>query len=327
MKPDLNISLASAKTKRVVPWNDTLYVAEEKLDGWRFAMHLGGDLSRMHLTGRRTSVKTGHLSEKGLNVKTLLPRISPEKYTVFDGELCSPRKFEDIAGIMNVDPIDAEKRIKEIGMPVYHIFDILIHEGEDLREWSMMERRFKLESLRSVIETDHIKIVDQRPATEDFFAEVISRDGEGLIIKDRTAEYGFGWFKVKKESTVDVVVTGFTDAKFGRTGKYDGLIGAVNVSVYSKDGDLLEVGRVSGMDDDLRRSMSSNKGEWLGRVIEIAAQGWAKYRLRHPRFVRARPDKDPRSCTYRAMKSSLGLDHIVDDKNDGQLTLDSILSR
>lgn len=289
-------------------WGRADLIAEPKMNGWRFLMHFGIEMPRVYLTGRRVSQRTGFLSEKGMNVPTVWPEKITQRYTVIDGEIMPPalHGFRDIAGIMNSDVETARGRIAEIGSPTYHAFDVLFCDGEDVREMCQIERRGILERLIPTLDNHRIQIVPQMPPLREAFDAVVARGGEGVVLKDLAAPYGEGWIKVKREHTLDVIVTGFTDARHGRTGKYVGLIGAIVVSVYTSSGELIEVGQVSGMTDEERVHISQNKGLWLGQVIEIVAQGWGKDRLSHPRYGRPRPDAERRACTFSKMMSDLG---------------------
>ncbi len=328
-------------------WDDPEWIAEEKLDGWRYCMLLGGGLPRVYLTGRRISSKTGLLSEKGLQVPCLWPnpssraKISLQEQdtltyltakgelglTVLDGEIMPPAGagFRDIAGIMSADPVEAAATMERIGNPTYRVFDMLYDDGADIRSLSMYER--KKCALEFVYELRHplISVVDSMLPRQDYYNKIVADGGEGVILKNICAPYGESgaWVKVKKFSTLDVVVTDFTRAKFGVTGKYDGQIGAAVVSVYLQ-GQLCPVGRVSGMDDATRLDMTENPGRWLGVVIEVRAQEFGKERLRHPRYERRRDDADARTCTYEKMMRDLGRDEELEDDQTptpGQLKL------
>lgn len=296
-------------------WGNPEYVAEEKLDGWRYLLHFGLHLKRPYLTGRRTSKETGLLSEKGLNAPMIAPRSDLKiGYTVLDGEIMPPvtAGFRDIAAIMNSDPDKAAEEIKRLGEPRYFVFDILYCEDRDVRTLSYLERRSLMIDIVKRCDNPLITAIQAGPCDRAFYESIVDAGGEGVIIKYIAGEYGEEWFKVKRYSTLDVVITGFTDAKFGRTGKYMGQIGAALVSVYGSDGSLIEVGRVSGMDDAMRYDMSQNQREWTGRVIEVAAQEFSKTRLRHPRFKRVRPDADPKHCTFEKMLSDLRVGRKVE---------------
>lgn len=126
---------------------------------------------------------------------------------------------------------------------------------------------------------------------------------EGFMLKK--AETIPVWFKLKVEDTADVIVTGVKDGD----GKYLGLVGALLCSVLGSEGQMIEVASVSGMTDDERyeiTEMHDKHNSLVGRVCEIkyqcvAAQG----RLRHPRFLRFREDKNPMECTIAQLERDL----------------------
>src|SRR5690606_1264587 len=122
-------------------WGKENWIAEEKYDGWRFLMHVSGRLDRAYMTGRRVSRVTGELSEKGLCIPALWPKNHPSGYTVIDGEILVPGGLREIGGIMNTSPENAAKKIAEIGMPTYRVFDILWHDGTDLRHYWLKDRQ------------------------------------------------------------------------------------------------------------------------------------------------------------------------------------------
>lgn len=308
---ELEPGRAKAKNDRIVEklLDDPEWIAEEKLDGWRFLIHIGGDLDRCYMTGRRVSEVTGKLSEKGLCAETLWPKWDDDLgYTVIDGEVMPPvgANFRDLAGIMNVDPEAARARVAEIGEPQFYAFDLLFFNGQDVRSKPWLERKFMLEVTVPKLANGriyyHHHFEDKRAA----LADIIGSGGEGVVLKDICGEYGEGWVKVKRETTLDVVVTGFTEAKFGVSGKYHGQIGAAKVSVYINNGRTLEVAQVSGMDDATRRDMTDNPGKWIGTVVEISAYKWAKDRLQHPRFKRHKPEANPKDATFAKLMQDLG---------------------
>jgi ATP-dependent DNA ligase len=306
----LQIQPAGAKlAKPEKYWGDRAYVMDRKIDGWRFMLHVADDLDRPRLTGKRHSVVTGLLSEKGLCAPQLWPRLGRSLgYTVVDGEVTVPGGFRATASVMNASPEKAARAVARYGAPTFHVFDLLFFDGDDVRGQALSVRREMLRQAldREIIACENYRLVEQMPCDQASYDRVIAEGGEGGIIKLADGEYGREWFKVKRQKTLDVVVTGFTMAKPGKTGKYLGLIGAALVSVYTKNGLPLEVGRVSGMTDEIRVDMSLHRDKWIGSVIEIEAQEFAKERLRHPRFLRARPDTDPSECTWTKMMADLG---------------------
>jgi ATP-dependent DNA ligase len=149
--------------------------------------------------------------------------------------------------------------------------------------------------------------------------DVVTRGGEGVILKDLNAPYEFdrskAWIKIKGVETYDVVIVGYEDAKQwyaepgevgkdgvlykdGRTTRFfdNGWIGAIKFGLY-KDGELIEVGQCSGLIDDLREEISKNKKKFIGRVIEVKCQQrMPTGGFRHCNFFRFREDKNAKDC-------------------------------
>jgi bifunctional non-homologous end joining protein LigD len=306
-------ALAKPDHRVVKLWNDDSWVAEKKLDGYRYLVHFGKNLTRPAFTGRRLSNVSGTFSEKAENVRSLWPEHGELGYTVIDGEVMPPPGygFRDLAGIMNASHDKARARIKEIGSPMYYAFDLLFLDGQDLRAASWHARHTALaEIYRSLkLSKRGFVVIDfHREHKEAFYERVIKNGGEGIMLKDTNAPYGKSgaWIKVKRFSTLDVIITGYTEAAYGLTGKYDGQIGAIKVSVWEGRA-LREVGQVSGFSDVWRKEFTARPKAYVGKVIEVKAQELAKDRLRHPRFSRMRSDADPKDATWKKMLRDLSV--------------------
>lgn len=110
---------------------------------------------------------------------------------------------------------------------------------------------------------------------------------EGWVLK---RGHYFDWYKLKREKTIDVIVTGITDGK----GKYTGQVGGLLCSVYDTKGQLVEICICSGF-TDAERSILSKKN--IGRICEVKYQEVLTHgRLRHPIFLRWREDKQQEQC-------------------------------
>ncbi len=115
-------------------------------------------------------------------------------------------------------------------------------------------------------------------------------DGEGWVLK--TANYR-GWWKLKRERTIDLVVTGF---KQSDSDKYIGGVGSIRCSALNARGQLVEVASVSGMSDEVRWDINEHLD--LGRCLQVRYQYvGSRGRLLHPRFDGWRDDKRPDRCT------------------------------
>ena len=317
-------------------WDDPNTRAEVKLDGHRFKLHITPGENR--LDSRRKSSVTEHFSEKTDNAPGIrdVPLWEVLDGTVFDGELCAGETSSEVSHALGSHATPEEKAAIK-----YVVFDILFYNGTDMRNLqehgrrSLLESMFELEPLASL---KNIVLIEQTPQTpaekEAILLKELAAGREGVMVKDRTAIYGKGWTKVKKAASYDVVVMGFDSPKQWSTKKGDetetetkywaaGLIGAVIFGQYH-EGELVEMGRCSGMDDALRTQLSEGqdartggeKGEqgthtadwpYLGKPFEVEAQertppGSSRYKLgafRHPRFIRWREDKSAEQCIYR----------------------------
>lgn len=316
-------------------------IAEEKLDGHRGLVHFGGGLDRMYLTGRNISKVTGRITEKGLNVPHLndvfarAAKLLSSGYTVLDGEVVLPgRPFEDVQSVMGAKPAKAIARQATTGLVQYRTFDILYRDGVDVRDKPLSER---LTILREVLIAApgfvnfprRIALGPEEAGLQEFHDGILAEPGgEGTIIKDLGAPYGKGWRKYKKEVTYDVVITGFEDG----AGKFKEMIGAVIFGVY-KDGELVTIGRCSGMSDGdvrweeapgrpgapnrkgsyivrenhatqaegTRAWFTMNRAKLVGTVIEVRCNGLTNHgKLRHPQFHRTKSDKSARQCVMPA---------------------------
>lgn len=151
------------------------------------------------------------------------------------------------------------------------------------------------------------------------------RDLDGIIAKRLDAAYASGErtaaVKVKQIRTADCVVGGFRYATGAR------VIGSLLLGLYDNDGLLHHAGFISGFKASERRALTKKferlrkppgftgnapgepsrwsterSGEWEPVspevVVEVAYDHFTGGRFRHgTRFLRWRPDKDPRQCT------------------------------
>lgn len=301
-------------------WEDSGYLAEEKLDGERFKLHVFKDGNRFD--SRCLSKKTGLFTEKTGNVPHLANFKIPElDGTVLDGEIKFGDDSMSTSTIMGCLPEEAVERQKNAGKWVsYYIFDVIFYKGNSVRHLSYANRKMLVDEIyvKYFRANTHFRIPPYTYKNKKAFCETIWKaGGEGVILKRLDAPYTdkTGWIKVKRASTYDVVVMGYVDANQMTLKKGDdketisrlaakGWIGALEFGQYV-DGKLRKFGQCSGMPDDIRQLFSENKQSMLYAVITIEAQSRipkTSY-FRHPRFLRMRPDKLARQCVYWANES------------------------
>lgn len=295
-------------------WTDSnLWVAEPKLDGARFLMHCGSEENRF--TSRHKSTESDKFVERTDNFPHLRNVVIPDfNGTVLDGEIIlnDESKVCDVMSVVGSTPNHAIKYQMIHNWVSYVIFDVLKYKGEDVTKLLYHERRKILEDYISeysklCIYMVIIPMVDT--GKRYFYEDIITRGGEGIVLKRVDAHYGEQWVKVKRQSTYDVVIMGFesptemttkVDGKYSRSRLSElGLIGSIVFGQYN-NGILKNLGSCSGMDDSTREMFSKDPDKYVGSVIEIKAQERTESgAFRHPTFVRLRPDKNAKSCTFR----------------------------
>lgn len=295
-------------------WNDPNTIVERKLDGHRFKMHIFAEGNRFD--SRRPSVAGGLFVEKTDNAPHLRDYVIPELAgTVLDGELCAGKDSNSVAHALGSHASDEEKKAL-----TYVVFDIIMFKGENVTSKTDKVRRALLElcfkntllgkssSIELMVRPESMT-VEQKKKT---LLDALAAGEEGVMIKDTGKPYGKGWTKVKKEARYDVIVTGYdppeqfsmkkgdtepTETKFFKMG----WIGAIKFGQVCSDGVIKEMGKCSGMTDDVREDFSRNREKYIGSVIEIAAQErFPTGKFRHPRFIRLRAgEKLANDCIYR----------------------------
>jgi ATP-dependent DNA ligase len=256
----------------------------------------------------------------------------PAKHFVLDGELVVP-----ITGALSFDELQlrlhpAASRVQKLAKAhpaTYIVFDLLAESERSYLQQPLRERRQLLEKFaRSNFRW--VKHVRLSPATTDLqiASEWFDRAGgdlDGIIAKRLDAPYASGErtaaVKVKQIRTADCVVGGFRYAQGKR------VIGSLLLGLYGHDRLLHHVGFTSAFKASERRELTrkfealtkspgftgnapggpsrwstERTGEWEPVdpkvVLEVAYDHFTGGRFRHgTKFLRWRPDKDPRQCT------------------------------
>jgi bifunctional non-homologous end joining protein LigD len=198
------------------------------------------------------------------------------------------------------------------GPAAYYVFDIMWIDGRDVTGLPIEERRALLKSLPLARPLHRVRALDDAKPWER-----AQREGwEGVIAKRLGSVYeqrrSPHWLKMKCELAQEFVVGGFTDPQGSRVG-----LGALLVGYYDKD-DLVFAGKIgTGFDTKLLIDMRARldrietaktpftkavglprvRAHWVKPkiVVQVGFIQWTKYnKLRHPRLLGVRKDKDPR---------------------------------
>ncbi|ELX08055.1 putative DNA ligase-like protein [Janthinobacterium sp. HH01] len=197
---------------------------------------------------------------------------------------------------------------------VYFLFDIPFHNGRDLRETPLEERRAILQALLDKKPSDTVRFsaaLDASP--QEMIAAACSMGLEGIIGKRRDARYttrrSGSWIKLKCGQRQEFVIGGYTDPQGSRSG-----FGSLLLGTYDKDGKLQYAGNVgSGFNAATLRDVKSKmdklaathspfapnreierKAHWLKpeMVAEVSFGEWTHAgSIRHAVFKGLRKDK------------------------------------
>ena len=325
-----------AVTKPKLPTGDG-WQYEPKWDGFRCVVFRDGD--EVHLQSKALKPLERYFPEVVAAVKSLKP-----KQFVIDGEIVVPVEghlsFDDL--LQRIHP--AKSRIDKLAAQTpasLIVFDMLAPGAKtSLVDRPLAARREKLEEFAAKYFGAHASF-NLSPATSDskvaekWLKELAGVDG--VVAKRLDQAYISGeraMLKVRRTRTADCVVGGFRWHVNSGKGS-DRAIGSLLLGLY--DGKVLHhVGHTSGFTNQMRKDLvavlephmggagfsgnapggpsrwaTERSGEWEpldGRlVVEVEYDHFSGGRFRHgTRFVRWRPDKGPKQCTFEQIESEGG---------------------
>jgi ATP-dependent DNA ligase len=232
-----------------------------------------------------------------------------------------PQNLPEVARAVASLPVDElilDGEVTWDGRSAYHVFDVLWLNGRLVTVLPLEDRRALLQALPFEPPMRRVDLLD-----EDEPWERARREGwEGVIGKRRGSAYEHRrskhWLKMKCEASQELVVGGFTEPQGKRVG-----LGALLVGYY-EGSDLVFAGKIgTGFDTnlllDLRRRLEAIersappftkaiglprlRAHWVHPeiVVQAAFIEWTAHgKLRHPRLLSVRFDKNPRDVTREA---------------------------
>lgn len=275
------------------------------------------------------------------DVVEALGRLGPKKF-VIDGEIVIPVRarlsFDQL--LMRIHP--AESRVRKLAdehPAMLVIFDLLVDlRGKSYLEAPLSKRRLALERFAERYFPNHDSL-RLSPATVDpkLAAKWLRSAGtnlDGVIAKLRDLPYRSGlrdgMQKVKRLRTADCVVGGFRYSSGKKT------IGSLLLGLYDDEGLLHHVGFTSSFDATMRKELAKiveplraapgfsgrapgGPSRWSTAkssrwepvrpklVVEVVYDQFSGHRFRHgTTFLRWRPDKKPRHCTFAQVTQRVG---------------------
>jgi len=306
-----------------LPTGDWQY--EPKWDGFRGILENdGGELA---LWSRNERPLLRYFPELEPLGKVLPP------HSALDGEIVISKKGKLDFDSMQLRLHPAESRIRKLSAEIpaqFIVFDILLWKGEKLHKLPLEKRRKELERKAKRFQ---LSPYTRDPGEAERWLDRIEAAGlDGVVAKRLDSPYRPGSreavAKVKKYKTADCVIVGFRYSE-----KVEGRISTLLLGLYDKDGELDFVGHCSGLTAGLRKQIEEalpklrapgfvsdkripgGQSRWTqGReldwnpvrpelVCEVRYDKLERNRFRHgTRFLRFRPDKDPKDCTWREVK-------------------------
>ena len=306
---------------------------EPKWDGFRcLAFRKGDQVLLQSKAGQPLGRYFPEIVEALAKLKTTQFVLDGEIVILKDGHL----SFDDL--LMRIHP--AASRIQKLSKEspaTYLVFDLLVQEdGKSRVEQPLSERREELERfMNNVGAQESIRL---SPATADYdtaqrwMKELTASGFDGVVAKEMDCAYASGersaMRKIKLIRTADCVVGGFRYASKG------GEVGSLLLGLYDEHGKLNHVGFSSSFNAAERKKLKAalkpyrngsgfsghapggpsrwsteRSGEWEKLdpklVCEVRYDHFSGGRFRHgTKFLRWRPEKDPRSCTYEQLAVS-----------------------
>jgi len=303
---------------------------EPKWDGFRcLAQRDGGEVTLTSKSGKP-------LARYFPEVVDMLSSVKAKRF-LLDGELIIP-----VGDALSFDALQmrlhpAESRVRKLSKETpaeLMVFDLLELDGESLTDLPLRQRRKHLENF---YRKNAVPGLELSPITcdRDVALDWLQRSGgalDGVIAKRSDQEYRSGeraMIKVKQQRTADCVVGGFRYAEKKKE------VGSLLLGLYDDAGLLNHVGFTSAIAAKERPALTrkleklieppgftgdapGGPSRWNTErttqwqplkpvlVVEVKYDQVTGRRFRHGTgFVRWRPEKDPRQCTYEQLAPEL----------------------
>lgn len=305
-----------AKTAEA-PFSSKNWIFEVKWDGIRAISYVNEELS----------IRSRNQKE----LKTVFPELQELKdlasNAVLDGEIIVMRDgkvdFQLLLKRMQATGSREIQHLQQKYPVLYILFDVLEKDGKSLVDKPLMERKKILKE--TVKEGKNVILsVSVEDKGEAYYQASIEKGLEGVMAKKKNSVYTQGnrsgsWLKIKKTKECDCVIFGYTQG----TGKREDTFGALILGVYDGETPVF-VGKVgTGFTQKTLENLNTkfqnlrveqktiqdvdvpDKISWVKPVLvcKVAYQTvTSDGKLRMPRFLGLRSDKDPLECKLEQIK-------------------------
>ncbi len=291
-------------------FDDPEWIYERKLDGERCLVLIkDGNVSLFSRNEQELNQTYPELVE-ALDTENYPNLILDGEIVAFDGKTTSFSKLQNRMKLKDPDTAKASQ------VKVYlYLFDIFNYDHYPIGELPLRRRKKILK--RAIQWKEPIRLVSFRYEQGiKYHSEACQKGWEGIIAKDGNSSYVHGrsksWLKFKCTKGQELVIGGFTEPEGERVG-----FGALLVGFY-KRGKLHYAGKIgTGYDTDFLKEWrekfskieqdfspfenykeeNGGNNHWIEPkyVGEFGFTEWTKHnKLRHPRFIGIRYDKEPK---------------------------------
>jgi DNA ligase D-like protein (predicted ligase)/DNA ligase D-like protein (predicted 3'-phosphoesterase) len=313
------------------PFSSKDWIYELKWDGIRAISYINDELN----------IKSRNQKELKNNFPELLELKNLANHVVLDGEIVFIKDgkvgFENLLKRVQATSSNEIKRLQAKYPVLYILFDILEKNGKPLINKPLVERKKILEETvkegKNVIFSVFIE-----EKGEDYYKATIQKDLEGTMAKKKNSIYEPGkrssnWLKIKMVKECDCVIFGYTKG----TGKRETTFGALILGLYTGKTPIF-IGKVGTGFNQKSLKLLNQKLQTL-KVTQKTIQNitisdeitWVKPflvckigyqtitsdgKLRMPRYLELRYDKDPIECKIDQIKP-INLEEYTQKRNFG----------
>lgn len=252
------------------PFFDTV---ELKYDGWWGQLEMEDGIWKLYS-------RTGQLKKQG----TLKHHYG---YTLLHGEYCFGTEWSK----------DHPEYYDQMA-----VYGAEVIDGHAVREMEHKDVRARLQSFLPGLRAERIQnglfLVNQWPITVARDVWEQNQEFEGLVFKNSRDVWGSPYGRMKRGVTMEYICVGFEQSESDRHAGWG--VASVLGGLIPKGSDTpRQVCKVSGLDDAARALFFQHPERFIGKVFEAEGKKVTKSgALRHPNFVKWRPDKLPSECVW-----------------------------